>query len=172
VESCLDYFDLDTVIDDLKTMATLWQSSLLAYEKALTDASSITKAQSLHRFEELSCAKMIGLQLHSSWNMFRFYRWRKQVMKAAGLNAPCTVTLDEQGAVIIKDELANVKLCLELTHVDARLGYHQEPQFSFYDSPQLEAKCKQLEALYPSGMILTALKMLWSPKTSCRVQKQ
>ncbi|MBL4700180.1 MAG: hypothetical protein JKX85_02895 [Phycisphaeraceae bacterium] len=147
VESCLDFFDLDTVTNDLKTMATLWQRSIPAYEKALTDASPITEAQSLHRFEELSCAKMIGLQLHSSWNVFRFYRWRKQVMEAAGLNAPCTVTLDVQGAAIIKDELANVKLCLELTNADTRLGYHQEPQFSFYDSPLLEAKCKQLEAL-------------------------
>ncbi len=154
LEGCLDLpgegtnqLDIDTVIHDLQIMDDLWEKSLPAYEKALTDDAPATEDQARHRFEELSCAKMIGKQLHSAQNVFRFHRWRKQAIQTAGLQAPCTVSLDDEGAAIIKDELANVRQSLELTNADARLGYHQEPQTSFYDSALLQAKCKELQAL-------------------------
>jgi len=138
LDDCLGEFSLDEVIDAFATMSERWTTGLNDYGKALSLTEGGSAEQPRHRFEELSCARMIDCQLRCVLEIFRFHRWRLGVIAAKGLQPPCKLPLDGRALEILKGQIPNPKNAQMLTEDDSRLGFHQEPQAQFYDSERIQ----------------------------------
>jgi len=138
-------FTPDEVIDGYQRLYDGWQDGLAPYAAALeANDVEITEEHQRHRREELGCARMIGLQLRSIINVYRFFREQQRVMRALGLTAPCDIPPNEALRAIMADELANVRHVLPLLAADPRLGYHQDTGSYKYDAAKIRGKIEQL----------------------------
>jgi hypothetical protein len=135
-----DAYTLDQVIDSFSAMASAWNAALPDYENAIVAASSANADQARHRFEELSTAKMNGLQLHSITNAIAFHRERLRIMAERGLTAPCDVPLDPGIERVMRGELAVLERALPLVDADPRLGYHIDCGAYKYNGPMIRDK--------------------------------
>ncbi len=141
MDYCLSGFTMDDVIRGLTALLDAWRQALVAYEFILSaDSTGADHHQQQHRRDELSCARMIGLQVQSTINVFRFHRRREQVMQAAGLSGPCRLPTDDELLAIMRDELAVARATLPIVEADARLGYHQEAHGYLYDADSIRQK--------------------------------
>lgn len=138
LNDCLEEFSLDEVIDAFAAMSECWAEGLTDYYKALSPTENTTAEQLRHRFEELSCARMIACQLRCAREIFRFHRWRLGVIAAKGLHPPCKLPLDGQAVEILKGQIANAQEAQRLVEADTRLGFHQEAQAQFYNSERIQ----------------------------------
>jgi hypothetical protein len=144
LEDCLDKISLDELIDETGCMSRLFAEANVGYQEALTPAGG---EAGRHRFEERSCASMIGCHLRSVLNIMKFHRWKRNQMQAMGLSAPCDVPLDDAGAEILSDEHRNALDALHLVREDPRLGYHQEAQAYMYDADRIRRKLDMIEQM-------------------------
>jgi hypothetical protein len=95
--------------------------------------------------EELGVARMIGHQLASIVNVFRFYREQQRVRAEHGLTPPCDLPPDPALLEIMREEIANVQAALPLLQADPRLGWHQDINGYQYNAELVGAKLKQME---------------------------
>ena len=132
-------FTLDEVISSYSAMADGWNSCLAEHDAAL-GGTNATELHLQRRRDELRCARMIGLQLRSIANVFRFHKERLNVMAQHGLCAPCLLPLNDTLAAIMRDEIRNAEAALPLVAVDHRLGFHRESQSHKYDERLIRQK--------------------------------
>ncbi len=138
-------FTLEEVIDGYQRLSDGWQAGLLPYAAALEEENAESSAeQRRHRREELGCARMIGMQLRSIINVYRFFREQQRAMQALGLTAPCDIPPNDALRVIMADEHANIRQALPLLAADPRLGYHQDTGRHKYDMEMIQRKITQL----------------------------
>ena len=143
----IDALTIDSVITAYSTMAERWAAALPDYEAALAnDRPGITNDQRRHRFEELSTARMIGLQLRSTANAYAFHRERLRIMSERGLTPPCDVPLDVGISHVMEDELNVLSRALPLVDADARLGYHLDCGTYKYSGPMIRLKMEQMRS--------------------------
>lgn len=140
-------FTLPLVVDALRDMADLWQQGVVLYGQALSGDAHTDPAIRLHRAQELSCARMIGIQLRSTLHLLAFQDWRLRRMEEMGLQPPCSLPLDEHAVDLIRREITNITPAVALTQADPRLGHHQEAQAYFYHSAMIAAKLDDLRQL-------------------------
>ena len=140
-------FTLDEIIGGYERMSEGWDAALPPYEAALLEeGGAIGEEQRRHRAEELSTARMVGLQLHSIVNVFRFYREQQRLMRALGLAAPCRLPPDPALLAIMAAELENARRALPLVVADRRLGFHQEFHGYKYSAETVRAKIEAMSA--------------------------
>ena len=148
---CLDtsfpagLFAID-VADAFDALADKWDDGLKDYEVVLEPACEDVD-MCRRRVEELACARMIGVQMRSSANIYRFHAWRQARIASLGLRPPCEVALDDAGRALLRRELEVSRAAVTLCRHDARLGFHQEAQAIFYDADSILRKCEQLEKM-------------------------
>lgn len=135
LEDCLGCFTLDEAIRGFETVARVWRQHLPGYIMALAPGAG--GEYDRHRREERNTAVMIGHQMQSTANIFRFHRWRGRGNEA----------LDNVGRAIVEAELANVEAALPLVESDPRLGLHLECQAYLYDASRVREKINQLQAM-------------------------
>ncbi|MHB9132284.1 MAG: hypothetical protein ACYDBB_14515 [Armatimonadota bacterium] len=139
-------FTLDEVIDGYSRMHEGWVAALQPYADSLRrDDAGITEEQRRHRHEELGCAQMIGIQLRSIVNVYRFFREQQRAMQAAGLTAPCDIPANEALLAIMAEEIANIRQALPLLEADPRLGYHQDIGGYKYNAAMIREKIAAME---------------------------
>lgn len=134
-----DGMTLDEVADALEQTATRWQAGVVVYEQALVEANTSGGA-------ELSCARMIGLQLASAARAYRWHSHRLACIGRLGLKPPCEAPMDATFERLLREELVDARAAAELCRQDARLGFHQEAQAVFYDEARIREKIRRLEA--------------------------
>lgn len=142
-------FALDEVIDGFARLCAGWDAGFAGYECALGPAAAPVAPdpeQARRREEELRCACMIGLQLRSTLNAFRFQRERARVCAEHGLKPPCRLPPAPGLLAIMRDEIANAERALPLVAADPRLGFHQDIQRYKYDAAAIRAKITQMQA--------------------------
>jgi len=146
VEDCLGPFTMGEVADAFTDLERGWLEGLAWYEQALCNlVSGASPAQRQHAAEELRCAQMIGLQLRSVANLFRFHVERQRLMADRGLVAPCDLPRTEALESILRDEIRNARAALPLVEADPRLGFHQEARVYMYDAALIRKKIEQME---------------------------
>jgi hypothetical protein len=142
----LQDFDIDDVVAGYSQMRDEWLAALPAYEAALENKDpDLTPEQQRHRREELSTARMLGVQIASITNVFRFARERGRIMKDRGLVAPCDLPRDPALLTIMRDEIANAARALPLVEADARLGFHDDCGYK-YNAAKIREKIAAVEA--------------------------
>ncbi len=146
LEDCLGNFTMEEVTAAFVDLAKGWQDGLPWYEQALgVPAPAATAVQRAHRLDELRCAQMIGLQLRSVSNLFRFHRERQTLVKEHGLTPPCDLPRTDVLIGILRDEINNARAALPLVEADPRLGYHQEAHTYMYSAALIREKLAQME---------------------------
>src|SRR5690606_431130 len=119
VEDCLRPFTWDEVITAMEAMLAGWSAALPDYVEALSrDMDACDALHRQRRREELSCARMIELQLRSMLHVLRFHRRRAELMSQAGLQAPCTLPRDAQLLELMRAEIDNAQAALPLVRDD------------------------------------------------------
>jgi hypothetical protein len=136
--------------DAYGAMAERWDAALSVYANALSPATP-EPDQQRHRVEELACARIIGVQLQSCANIFRFGVWRARQMQTRGVTAPCTLQLDGEGRDILEQERQACGVALSLAEADPRLGYHQECQAYLYEPATIRIKLEKLDQILGGG---------------------
>ncbi len=111
-----------------------------------SDKKDVAEAQSRHRQEELSAARMLAVQFRSIVNVFRFYSEQRRVIRENGLTPPCTLPRDPKLLAIMRDEIENVTRALPLVDADPRLGWHQDINGYKYNGALIRAKIAAMEA--------------------------
>ena len=143
----LESFTLDDVIDGFTRMRDRWEAGLADYAPALeTPGERATDGQRRHCREELGCARMIGIQIRSIVNVFRFYREQMRVIRECGLTPPCDLPPDPALLAIMREEIANVEHALPLVEADRRLGFHPDVQGYKYDARLIRDKLAAMQA--------------------------
>jgi len=137
LEDCAEPFTIPQVRRCFERMEVLWNRGLELYASALGDTNN------RRQVEELSCAKMIGCHLEAMRNIFDFHQWRRGKMRESSLRAPCRLAADERALELIRRHMRTCRAALELSRLDSRLGYHQEPHAYFYDADAIEAVITQ-----------------------------
>jgi|GEM_PF-3600045 len=138
-------FTCEEVADAFSDMACRWIPAAHRYAQALQNDTVASPIHRQHRFEESSCATIIGLQLRSIAHQFQFQQRRTEIMRAENLTAPCQLPPDEQLLSIMREELTVVRQALPLVEADSRLGFHQTFQGYKYDSQSIIAKIELME---------------------------
>lgn len=146
IETGIKPFTPQEVLNAFAPMSEQWHQALKGYLIALETAGG-TSDQQRHRWEEASCAKMIGLHLRSAANIMRFHLWRKPKLAEKTGPLPWTLAPDAQLRPIVADEIESVRQAIPLASTDTRLGYHYECQAYFYTPGHLQRKLEQLEQL-------------------------
>lgn len=141
--TCVNPYTVPEVADRLGEVAAKWRLGLALFEQAIASAPAGTAEQQTRRAQELSCVRMIGLQMQSAANFFRFHRRRLEL--TAGANSPCTLPADEQLLQIMREEVALAESCLPLVDADDRLGFHQEDHFRMYGSELIRTKIQAMQ---------------------------
>lgn len=159
---CLGEWSVDEVIMWFEKARDGWAEGLREYETVLggpmgmshhdkneaTDPHPkplLKKGEGTRCFEELSCARMIGVQFASIVNVFRFHRARARVTKERGLTAPCELPRDAELLAIMREEIANAEKARPLVEADARLGFHEDFQGYKYNAAMIRAKIEAME---------------------------
>lgn len=146
-------FTAQTTGEAFTDFAEAWDAGVTRLEQAFADADSQNhsaeqdgEAQHRHRREESSVARMIGLQMRSTAQVYLFHAWRQQRIEALGLTTPCEVPWDDAGRAIAHAELALAERARDLCAADPRLGLHQECKAYFYNVELIERKLQQMHA--------------------------
>lgn len=134
------------VAEALEAVACVWCAGLEHYGPALTTGAEGT-AHGRRRREELSCARMIALQVGSAANIYRYHAWRENRMHALGITPPCDVPVDEESLAILRRERGLAAEAVALCRLDPRLGYHQESHAVFYDETSIAQKVDAIDSL-------------------------
>ncbi len=137
---------IDDIAESLGAVAAHWREGLAPLKKSFASVDG-NPTQLRHRAEELSCAQMIGIQLESAANIYRFHAWKQNRMRDMGIKPPCDIPLDEQGRAILVSEYDLACQARELCVKDARLGYHQECHAYFYNPKMIEQKIQDIKGL-------------------------
>lgn len=130
--SCLGPFTHDEVTEAFGDMAAIWRSAAGDYAAALARGS-----QREHCDQESHTAQMIGLQLQSTANIFKWNRWRGEGREA----------VDAEARAIVDSEIETLEAALPLVDADERLGFHQEAQHRWYHGDNLREKLEALRTL-------------------------
>ncbi len=136
IGECLNYqHTLDEAISLCQAMAARWQEGV-ELMAPLRQAFAHDPA----RLADIDLAEAIGLQMHSTCNLLRFYSLREAMFyeqrdHLAALRA------------IVVAEMANVRAMAALCERDPRLGYHSEAEGYRFDVARLNARLAQLERL-------------------------
>jgi hypothetical protein len=146
IETGLQPFSAEEVLHAFEPMSGQWAAALGGYVAALAQGGG-SPDQKKRRWEESSCARMIGLHLRSAANIMRFHLWRKP--RLAGRTGPYPWTIEPDDALkpIVADEIQSVRQAISLAQADPRLGFHQECQAYFYTPEHLRRKLEGLERL-------------------------
>jgi hypothetical protein len=83
---------------------------------------------------------MIGIQLRSIANQFRFHARRAELISERALAPPCDFPRDQTLIEIMLDELRVTEAALPWVESDPRLGWHQSIQAYKYDAVNLRDK--------------------------------
>lgn len=94
--------------------------------------------------EHSLCASAIELLLTSGYNILKFYKLREE-LGTETCDSWKNVTEME---LIVFDEINNSKRMIELCNTDPRIGYHSEAEGFKFFKEKLEARIKNLDALY------------------------
>lgn len=137
-------FTLDEIVDGFERMCEHWDAGLVPYAAALADPAHPRRA------DELRCARMIGIQLRSTWNAYRFFREQQRLIARDDLTPPCDLPPDDSLLAIMADEIANAERALPLVDADPRLGFHQDCGGYKYDPPLIRAKLATMRAGMPA----------------------
>lgn len=142
--TCLGEQSIEHVVVRMEALVKAWTRGVQAYEAGLAqDPASSIAQQAEHRRQELSCARMIGFQMRSAANFFRFHQRRMELTGA--VNEPCTLPPDSQLLHIMRDEIANARAALPVSEADSRLGWHQEGQTAMYSPDLIRAKISAMQ---------------------------
>lgn len=139
LEECCGPFTLEEIELLLGELVDRWGAGVKKLEVGLAPA-----VPSLRVRQELSVARMIGHQFHSTRNIFTFYRLRNAWL--AKRSVETTVAWKR----IIRDEIGNLEACLPVVAADPRLGLHRgstPAQHRFYDAPGIKKQIARLRAL-------------------------
>lgn len=146
LEDCLGGFTMEDVTDALADVDRGWRVGLRSYEQALCNLLPAARAEQLARaMDELRCAQMIGLQLRSAANLFRFHRERQILVERDGMTPPCDLPRTASLQRLMRDEIQNARAALPLVETDSRLGYHQEAHVHMYSAALIRDKLAQME---------------------------
>jgi hypothetical protein len=139
-------FTAEEVLNAFVPMSEQWAAALAGYVAALAQPGG-TPEQQKRRWEESSCARMIGVHLRSAANIMRFHLWRKP--KLAGRTGPFPWHIEPDASLrpIVADEIESVRQAIPLAEADRRLGFHQECQAYFYTPAHLKRKLEALERM-------------------------
>ncbi len=138
LSGCLQSLTLDEVVKAYGRVSRDWEQGLEPYSV-------------ISGHPEYGVARMVAIQLHSLWNVWRFYREQQRILARDGLTPPCDLPPDPALLAIIRDELANAAQTLPLVEADSRLGFHEEYQGYKYDAPSIRSKLRQMAACLPSS---------------------
>ncbi|MHB9025103.1 MAG: hypothetical protein ACYC7E_13180 [Armatimonadota bacterium] len=137
---------LEEVIEGFTMLADEWEDAARLYASSLeNNAPGITDDQSRHRQEEAGCARMIGVQMRSVVNVYRFFQAQQHAMQSQGLTAPCDIPANEALLGIMREEIANAARALPLVDADRRLGYHRDTGGYKYNGETIRAKIRSME---------------------------
>lgn len=141
-----DGFNAAQTGEAFAAVADAWDAGVARLEQAFgeADAAGGDAAREQHRREELSCARMIGLQMRSTAHIYLFHAWRRRRIEALGLAAPCDVPWDDAGRALADAELAVAARARDLCAADDRLGFHQECQAYFYNAELIDRKLRRM----------------------------
>lgn len=134
------------VADALNDVASRWHEGLVCYAQALESPGN-DELHRTHRVEELSCARMIEVQIGCCANIYHFHAWREARMEELGLAVPCDIPLNEDGREILEREYELSRKARELCLRDDRLGRHQECQAYLYNAGTVAFKMKHLRKM-------------------------
>lgn len=120
----IEPFTPDLICACLDSMHTLWQEGLKLYGQATR--------------KERNVAEMIGLHIAAMRNIFSWHRWRQEQMSRAGLSGPCTLSVDDTAARLLRNHLELMHAAKSLVEQDKSFGYHQEPGVYFYTPDMID----------------------------------
>ncbi len=129
LENSLKTFDLDTVINCLKSVFLRWKTGVEYLVNGLKSNSSH------HGLEELNNANVCYHIFRSGWNIYRVYKLRRSWNDAKF----------KDYFQIVEDEIENLQQVLPIVKEDRRFGFHPEAQGYMYDSNSIEKKIKNLK---------------------------
>jgi hypothetical protein len=143
-------FTLEDIIAGYTRLCDAWDAGVALYAAALEDAPLPSGGegtdQERRRREELAVATMIGIQLRSTANVYRFWGEVQRVIAAHNLTPPCTLPRDPALLALMAEEIANVERALPVLTADPRLGYHQDTLKYKYDLASVTAKLAAMRA--------------------------
>jgi len=132
VENSLKEITLSQTIELLGRFVKAWSNALTIYDKAF---SGIKKTERISK--ELGCAHYIGSSAASAYNIYRWYRLRKNKKN---------VPLSKSEIDIVKSEIENCQSALPFLEADSRLGFHGEAQYRMVSPETVAQKIKLLES--------------------------
>jgi hypothetical protein len=139
-------FTLAEILEGFEHMCQSWERGLPHYEAALSaPGPGVSDEHRHHREEEVRCAQMIGIQLRSTSNAFRFYREQRRVMDERQLDPPCALPVSERLRQIMHEEIANAERAIPLCEADPRLGWHEEFHGYKYNAVMIRAKIRAMQ---------------------------
>lgn len=139
LEECCGPFTLTEIEALLGELVARWQDGVKRLEAGLSVAAPSDRVT-----QELGVARIIGHQLRSACNLFRFYLARAAWLERA--DAATAAPLRR----VIGEEIANLSACLPVVESDPRLGWHRGSfprPHRFYDAPGIRRHREDLEGL-------------------------
>ncbi len=130
LDNTLGVFTLAETITLLESLSKRWLAAANAYETSLSSCNTPASEQ------EIAVAKVSGCCFRSCWNIYRWYQLRKDKPSSE---------FSDQDAMIMEDELENIKTAMVYVQQDSRFGFHQESQCYMFDKQSIQTKISSLE---------------------------
>jgi len=131
LEDSLGCFDLATMVSLLEKLSFRWLKAFKWYEKALSNTN-------IHGTRELAVAAIAGCSFRSAYNVYRWYRSRRNKK---------TKSLITSELRIIEDEISNLNMALRYIENDKRFGFHEEDKWQVFTSEDILKKMKILKRM-------------------------
>lgn len=142
--SCLDRgTSIQQVAEQLGLLTARWEEGVERYREALAGKGRASQVHAQRRGLELSCAEMIGHQMRSTANFFRFHQRRLEL--AGGRDEAGRLPADPGLLAVMREEMDNARAALPLVEADARLGFHQESHVWMYDAEKVRQKLAKMQ---------------------------
>ena len=133
LEDSLGDFSLSQVVQLLGRLSRAWLRALKHYEKGLVSADRTERAR-----KELGVATVAGRCFQATYNIYRWYRSRRNKKSRKLSKFECE---------IVADEIENLRAALPAVESDLRLGFHEESHQYTFTAGMMREKLRVLEKL-------------------------
>lgn len=138
-ECLLEALTLDQAVALCRDMSDHWSRGV-----ALLRGLSPHYVDEAERLLDIGVAEAIGIQLRTGYNILRFYRQRELMFRMPGVER---LSLLDELATIVREELALNARLLNLCEQDSRLGFHSEAEGFKYFPDKIRWRMDQLSSV-------------------------
>jgi hypothetical protein len=137
-------FTLESSAAHLRETARQWSAAANDFT-ALVHSLPGSPEFNNRRFQEVSCARMIGHQLHSAACLLEVHSWRKRKILELALTPPCDIPCDEILSSLLDAEISNLESAQKLAAADSRLGFHGQSRTHQYSAESIAKKIEGIK---------------------------